>query len=342
MKRTIFRIIVVIAGLWLTGGCKNHAKDNSVGNSNPLFKSDPALKKITEEIINSPKDATLYYQRGKLLHRMQMDSLAVNDYKMASSLDTTKAEYFSAVGDLLFENKDISGSAVWIQKAIARNPEDQKARLKIAKLFLYIRQYPGAFEQINIVLRKNAREPEAYYLKGLIYKDMKDTAKAISSFFTALNSSPDYRDALIQLGLLYSDKKDKIALKYLDNAFGLDSNDVFPVFAKGVFYQNNGDLELAKETYHECIVRNHRYVDAYFNMGYIFMHQDSVEKAYRQYDIATRIDYMNPTAFYNRGVCNEAMDSLKQAAADYRKALTLDSSYKSPKLALEKLLAHKK
>jgi len=327
----------IVISLLVVFGCKNHTGNNGGGNTDPFFQSDPELKKITNQIISTPGDAALYYSRGGMLHRMQMDSLAMQDYKMAASLDSTKAEYFSAIGDLLFEHKDISGSVQWIQKAIALNPQDRKARLKIAKLFLYIHQYPNAIKEIDIALRKDVYDPEGYYLKGMVYKYMKDTARAISNFQTAIQVSPEYRDAIIQLGLIYSDRKDSIALRYFDNAYKIDSNDVFPIFAKGVFYQNNHNYEQAKEEYRKCIIRNNHYVDAYFNMGYILMQQDSVQKSYRQYDIATKIDYTNPTAYYNRGVCDEIMDSIKQAVEDYRKALALDTGYNSPKVALKRL-----
>src|SRR5690606_19393220 len=105
-------------------------------------------------------------------------------FQQAASLDSTKAEYFSAVGDLMFEHKDISGSLPWIEKAVSLNPKDPQARLKIAKLFVFIKEYPKAFSEINTVLRQNAMNPEGYFLKGIIYKDLKDTSKAISSFQT--------------------------------------------------------------------------------------------------------------------------------------------------------------
>jgi len=338
MKRKLIQHFPVILGMMLFIGCNNRNANNT-DDTNPIFSRDPNLKSITEQINKSPKDAALYFQRGALLHKMQMDTLALKDYKKASSLDTSKAEYYSAVGDLLFENKDLTGSVQWIKKAIERNPTDKKAHLKIAKLFLYIKDYPNSFAEINKVLRQDVYDPEAYFLKAMVYKDLKDTAKAISNFQTAIQVSPDYHDAMVQLGLLYIDKKDPIGLKYLDNAFKLDSTDVFPLFAKGVYYQDIKDYEPAKQEFRDCIIRDRHYVDAYFNMGYILMQQDSVDKAYRQYNIVTQIDPTNPAAYFNRGLCSEMMDSLKKAVADYRQALAIDSSYTSPKEALKRLKA---
>lgn len=327
----------LIFGVLLFISCNNHNGNTTSIDTAPVFQNDPNLKGITEQINQSPKDAALYFQRGKALRKMRLDTLAIKDYKKAVALDSNRAEYYSEIGDMLFEDKDIDGSIEWIQKAIAIDPKDLKAHLKIAKLFLYIKQYPKTFTEIDLVLRKDVYNPEAYFLKGMTYKDMKDTAKAMSSFQTAVQVAPDYRDAIIQLGLLYSAKRDTIALKYFDNAFKIDSTDVFPLFAKGVYYQDGKDYVNAKELYKECILRKRHYVDAYFNMGYILLQEDSVEKAYRQYNIVTKIDPRNPTGYYNRGLCSELMDSIKNAVDDYQLALSLDTSYKSPKEALNRL-----
>ena len=329
MKFAWLKYFPVMLVVFIFIGCKNHTGDNAADKNedkDPVFSENPRLKSITEEINKSPKDASLYFERGGVLHKLKLDTLAIKDYKKAAALDTTQAQYFSAVGDILFEHKDITGSIEWIQKAIAKDPTDQKAHLKIAKLFLYMKNYSQAFAEINIVMRKNVYDPEAYFLKGMIYKDMKDTAKAISSFQTAKQVAPDYRDAYIQLGLLYSIKKDPIAIQYLDDAYNMDSTDQFPLFAKGVYYQGMKDYPNAKETYRKCILRNPRYADAYFNLGYIYMQEDSVEKSFRQYDIVTKIDPINPTAYYNKGLCNELMNKPKEAIADYRQAHGLDTA----------------
>jgi tetratricopeptide (TPR) repeat protein len=329
----------LVAGVLFLFNCKNGPKGER--ETDPIFQQDPTLKEITERIYKSPGDGALYFDRGNILHKMQHDSLAIKDFKKATTLDTNNAQYYSAVGDVMFEHKDISGSIPWVEKAIAKNPTDRKAHLKIAKLFLYLKEYGKAFSEINIVLRKNVYDPEAYFLKAIIYKDMKDTAKAISTLQTAVQVAPDFRDAMVQLGIIYSGKKDPIALKYLQNAYRLDTNDVLPLYAQGVFYQEQKDYAKAKEMYHKCIVHDRTYTDAYFNMGYILMQEDSVEKSYRQYDLVTKLDPLNPAAYYNRGLCNEMMDSVKKAIADYRQAVSLDPKYQSPIDALKRLKADK-
>lgn len=331
-------IPLVLSVLVFAVSCKDEKKSSSdTDSTNEVFMGEPALRNITQEIKQHPEKAVLYYDRGIILRKLKQDTLALKDFMKASSLDTNNAEYYSAVGDLLFEAKDLTGAIGWIQKALNKQPDDRKAHLKIAKMFLYMQDYGRAFAEINIVLRKNVYDPEAYFLKGMIYKDMGDTAKSISNFLTSVQVAPDYRDAVVQLGIMYSSQNNPIAVKYLENAYDMDTTDVFPLFAIGVFYQGAKDNANAKEAYKKCIIRDREYTDAYFNMGYILMQEDSTEKSWRQYDMAIKTDPTNPAAYFNRGLCSEMMDSIANAVADYKMALRLDKNYDKPKGALKRI-----
>src|SRR5262249_9341181 len=158
-----------------------------------------------------------------------------------------------------------------------------------------------------------------------------------SSFQTAVQVAPEYKDAVVQLGLLFSAKGDPIALKYFQNAWKLDTTDVFPIFARGVFYQDRNEPELAKDEYRQAIEHDHQYVDAYFNMGYVLMNQDSIDKAMRQYNILAQIDQADAEVYYNRAYCYEKMGKKQEAIADYKQALVFNDKYEEAKIALNRL-----
>ncbi len=334
MKNLWIKLLPALAGLALFTSCHTHTKN--VGTNNVLYQT-PELRTASDKIADNPKDASLYYDRGNILHRQKKDSLAISDYKEAILLDSSKAEYYSAIGNLLFDHKDITGSLPYIQKAIAINPKDPKARIKVAKMFLFTKKYNEAFAELNIVLRQNVHDPEPYFIKGLIYKETKDTARAISSFLTALQEGPDDKEAMIQLGQLYGEKHNPIALKYFENAFKADTADVFPLYATGVYYQENKDYENAKAAYKNCILHDNQYANAYFNTGYILLQQDSVEKAWRQYNLVTQIEPTNATAYYSRGLCSEMMNKKQDAINDYKQALVFNSKYDDAKQGLKRL-----
>lgn len=327
---------LILPFLMLAVACGNDAEQVE---DNPLLSSEPALKKVTEEIKKDPGNAQLYFERGMLLDGLEIDSLALKDYKKAISLDSNRAEFYSAIGDMLFEHKDLDASVIWLERALKVNPDDKTAHLKLAKLFLYIEEYNKALSEINTVLRQDVYHPEGYYLKGMVYKSLSDTAKAISSFMTALQVQPDYRDAMIQLGIVYGMKGDPMALKYYDNAYALDSIDVFPLYARGVYFQDRGDYEMAKNEYINAILKDRNYTSTYYNLGYIYMQQDSLDKAFRQYDILTKLNPTDPEAYFNRGLCYELMKKEAEAIIDYKQALIFDENYKDPQEGLKRLKA---
>ncbi len=298
---------------------------------------EPSIEPYTQKIISSPEDAALYFARGKALCALGIDSIGLIDFKQACHLDSTKAIYFSVIGDLLFEHKDISGSVQWLQKAIQLDPEDPVAHLKIAKMFVFLQEYNKAFAEINTVLKRDVYNPEAYFLKGVIYKNAKDTSHAISSFQTAVQVQPNYTEAIEQLGLLYAAQKNDLCLKYFQNCFKIDSTNVFPLFAIATYYQAQGAIPKAKEYYQQCIFKDNQYSKAYFNLGWLLMQEDSLEKASRQFDIITMVEPNNAEAYYNRGLCKELMKKYAEAQEDYQQALVFDAQNKNTKDALKRI-----
>lgn len=338
IKTKPYTLLLLSVMICLLHACSSPSPSQQTAESHPALTQTPALKAITEKLAKSPENARLYYERGVLLQQLKQDSLALMDFGNAVKYDSTKAEYYSAVGDLLFEHKDLDGSLKWIKKAIELNPDDMKAHLKIAKMFVYLEDYPNAFREINKVLRENAMTPEAYFLKGMIYKNIADSSnKALSSFLTAVQIMPDYHDALLQIGMIYDKRNDSAALLYYQNAFHADTTDVSPLYAKGMYYQTRNLIEEAKQVYQQCIVHQPDYADAYFNWGYLLLQQDSFSKAVLQFGNVIKIAPDNAKAYYNRGLCKELMNNNIEAIADYTSALNINKDYKEAKEGLKRL-----
>lgn len=333
MSPTVKFIALAFTALVALAACREEAK-----TSDEFPKLDnPIIDGVTERIQKEPGNAVLYFERANLLHRLEMDSMALNDYKKAISLDSTKSHYYSALGDLLFEHKDITGSITWLQKAIQLNPKDPVAHLKIAKMHIILNEYDKAFESINTVLRQDVYNPEGYLLKGIAYKNLKDTAKALSSFQTALNALPTYKEAMMQLGLLYAAQKDPLALKYYDNAFAQDTTDVSPIYNKGMYYWNQEKVEEAKKEFTNAILKDQNYANAFFGMGRALMQQDSLEKARRQFNIVIGTEPDNVEAYFNRGLCSEMMGNKAEAMEDYEQALRFNPDYQPAAEAKKRL-----
>lgn len=331
LKQALSAIVVLPV---LLAACKGKEKKTV---SDSVF-DHPQVREYTTAVQKEPKNAEVYYKRGVALHKIDQDSLALNDFNTAVSLDSTKARYMSAIGELMFNHKDITGSKKWIQRALQLDPSDIRAHLKLANLMIFTKDYPQAFAEINTVLRNDAYNPEGYFLKGIIYKEMKDTLKAISSFQTCINVAPDYKEAFIQLGQLFNMKQNsKAGMQYLENAYKIDTTDPFPLYAKGMYLQEAKRYEEAKIEYRRCILVDPQYADALFASGFILLQQDSFQKANRQFDLVTKAEPDNASAYYNRGLTNELMGKKEEAVKDYQQALVFNKDMKTAQDGLKRL-----
>jgi len=295
------------------------------------------IRQVSNQIEKTPTDAKLFFLRADLYRQIDEDSLAFLDLLKTVSLDSSQSNYFSAIGDFLFDKKDIAASVKWFKKAIDINPSDEISHLKMANLFLYTKDYPKAFAEINAVLRQNVYNAEAYFIKGLCYKDMGETDRAISSFQTAVQTEPAYYDGFIQLGILYAKKKDPLALQYFDNAIQLDSFNYEGHYAKGMFYQNQKKYEEAKKVFKNAIRIDKNYAEAHYNIGWMLLQQDSNAKAIREFDRVLSLDPDNARAYFNRGLNQEILGKFKEAKEDYEQALIFDPEFDLPTTALERV-----
>jgi tetratricopeptide (TPR) repeat protein len=330
----LFPILPLLASILFCacGGGKQRALQPTTG---PY--ADLSIRSISGQIDANPGDAALFFKRAKAFRALGQDSVALIDFEKAVQLDSSKANYFSAIGELLFEHKDVDGSVKWFKKAIRIDPKDPVAHLKFAKMLIFINDNQKAFNEINTVLRKDPYNSEAYFLKGIVYKNMNDTGKAMSSFQTSVQVDPGYQPSILQLAILYAAKKDPIALKYFDNAYAADTTQLMAWYGKAMFYQDNGDYEKAKEIYRECLRKNDAYTDAYFNTGWILMHQDSLEKAIGRFGEVVKRESSNFSAYYNRGLCYELLKRKDEAIADYNSALRFNQDYQEPKDGIKRL-----
>jgi tetratricopeptide (TPR) repeat protein len=323
--------------LILTAACQNTGKKPASTNTAETRPAD--VLTWDEAIQKNPKNAEAYFKRGLVFHRLGMDSLALVDFHSAVQNDSMQAMYYSAIGDLLFEHKDISGSIPWIQRAIALNPNDETAHLKMAKLFFYTEDYPKAFAEINGVLRGNVYNAEAYFLKGMCYKNMKDTNKAISSFQTAVQSDPIMGAAHLQLALLFEARRDPLALNYFENAYKADSSNLEPLYGQGMFWQNQEKYTEAKKVFQRIISTDRTYPKSYYNIGWMLLQEDSTDKASRFFSMAIQEKPDYAEAYYNRGLCYEIMGDVKKARDDYNQALIFNPDLPECQIALKRLPA---
>ena len=77
---------------------------------------------------------------------------------------------------------------------------------------------------------------------------------------------------------------------------------------------------------------------ALIEMGKFYFVNGKYDQARDEFNKALKLDPHNPELFYNLGLVSESKNNIKDAKKMYKKAIEIDSGYKSAKEHLEKLL----
>lgn len=329
----------VISVLILLVACKPVAQEQADGNSQTVPDTGNVefrLKKLSDDITANPQNADLLVQRARIYDRKGATSTALEDLLNAVSIDSTRSDYYLYMADVAFRGLHVQQSVYAFRKAIALDPKNLEANLKFAELNLYLKAYPDALKYSNEALKINERHWKPYFIKGFVYKEMKDTAKAVSSFQTVVEIDPEQYDAYIQLGNIFSSKSNPLALQYYNNALRLRPKSTEALYNRALFFQNTGGLEQAEADYNSILKIDANYADAYYNLGYIeLVYRKNYRKAINYFTDVIRVSPDYTEAFYNRGMAFKLSGDKASARKDFQQALKLFPGYK---LAQERLV----
>jgi tetratricopeptide (TPR) repeat protein len=338
MQRLFLPIAAVVVSLIFA--CTNAGNKINVEDAVISETVDSVLIAFNEKIIKDPGNPLNYYNRAKYLFETKKDfDGAVADMDRVFLLDSSKVEYFITLSDMYYTKGVVSKVQDLLERGININPESIDARMKLAELHLYLKEYKDCLNNLDKVLKTDKYNAKAYFIKGMAFKEIGDTAKAVSSFQTTIEQDPEYFHAYIHLGLLFSIRKNKVALDYLNSAIKINPQSIEAWYAAGKFCQDNGMLDKAKEAYFNIIDINPEYEFAHYNLGYI--HSELLgdfKTAVEHYSNAVMHapDYIE--AHYMRGYAFERLKDKKNAEENYRKALDLDPTYTLAALGLGRII----
>lgn len=153
---------------------------------------------------------------------------AIEYYKKAEIINPNNAEIPYYIGYLYSEQQNWALAETYLKKAVAKNPQSEAKNL-----LAYVTQngsvsilnegidlfeknnYQNALAKFNEVLKKETNNAYAYYYRGLIYDEQKQTKLAISDYLNVLKYSNEFPVANYMLAVDYDTLSNyKEAFKY--------------------------------------------------------------------------------------------------------------------------------
>ena len=298
----------------------------------------------SDHIVEDPSDPSRYVDRAAWHLRSGRVAEGLQDLDLALEADSTHAPAWSAKADALYLTQAFEPCIAHLDQCLDVAPDHIPCLLRRAEMHIHLRQYEDAFDKLNAVLRLQALNREAYWMKGMIYRDQGNMDNAKSSFQTAVEVDPNFFDGYIALGLTYAAAGDTLAFGFFETAIELNPNSVEARYNLAYALQefkptSRAYLNKARKEYRTIVELDPNNAAASFNQGYIHLeYLQNYDSAVHHFSMAIDALPYYHQAFFNRGLANESLNRNDEAELDYREALSIKPDYTAAALALERVL----
>lgn len=323
---------------FLVVSCRPAGEKKKVQEAVSVDSLNAEAESLNVKIMADSGNPDNYYQRAKVYLDQKEINKALSDIGKAIDLNDKDARYYVTLADLYLVMGKIPNCLEALRKAEEIDPKNNDALLKLAEVYLILKDYQSAFNYTKKALDLESINPVAYFIRGFAYMEQGDTTLAVKSFMAAADQDQNYYDAYIELGLLYSSKKNPLAMEYLQTAVKIEPNRTEGYYLLGMAYQEQEVISKASETYEKLLVIDPDYEEAYYNLGYInLVYNQDFEQAIQYFGKAISLDPGNTDAYFNRGYSFELAGDPVSARNDYRKALELSPNYERAVNGLNRL-----
>ena len=302
----------------------------------PLNKAelDQAHRALAEALFLkslSPGRAEPYILESQIL-------AALKDYPQAraaigQALALEPANEFALVrlASLLVETQDLAGASQAVQRALAARPDSKWAHLWAGIVFDLAGGKPAAAQaEYRLALQADDKFDLAWYNLGWTYLNAspKDYRQALAAFEHALAINPDYKEADYAIAMLYGyQNRYDIGKTYLDKAIAVDPNYLTAYKMRGVMLGEMGRYEDSLPDFSRAIELAPQNADLYRRRAKALEKLGRLDAAVADLRFSLERDPRDArTWLYLGGVYQHAGD-LPKALEHLRKAIELKPDY---------------
>ncbi len=239
----------------------------------------------------------------------------------------------------------------YINKLLARNPNDLKAKAYLAEIHSAQYKLGGAENEFKKILEKDPKNAMAHNGLGLVYYRMTTSSdmkyrenienyynKALHQFTFAVKSDPNFYKAYVNAGrILFDAGRLNDAEKYFKKTL-----EIRPDYSEGVenlgrvlFAKNQTDAAIDK--YNEAIRLNSKNSSVYCNLGEALIRKGEFSKAIKQLQTSLYLFPNSAPVHDLLGRAYELQGNEAAAISEYKKSFLIKPEYLPPYLRLAEI-----
>ena len=278
------------------------------------------------EISDSNATAKRWLERGNQLWRLQRHQEAEAAFDKAIELNDAEFNYLAHYGEglaLAYQTKDKLALSS-LERAIASNSEFAPVYGLKSQVLARLSRFDQALIAIDRALALEPKNVNYYFTKAWVSFYSKQLEEAIVAQTRAIEISP--RSIFYyNRGVFYREQGQvELALGDYSKALEINPNYADAYGNRGVLYQQQGQVELALADYNQVLEINPNNADAYNNRGALYQQQGKVELALADYNQVLEINPNNASAYNNRGALYQQQGKVELAQADYNQVLEIN------------------
>ena len=250
-----------------------------------------------------------------------------------SSVDKT------ALSDSSTKVLGAKGNIASLTEVINRNPNDPNALNLRGTAYAQSKKYKLALRDFSSAISLNPNYYQAYSNRALVYQKLGNPNNAMSDYNEAIRLAPKYHIAYIGRGKLHKRMK-RTTLALADFSLAIDIYGEHPVsyYQRGLVYQSLGQHQNAAQDFTTAInLRPTSSGGPYYARGVSRLALQEYKDAYDDFYVAARSKKDHYKAWSYRGLAAEKQNAPQKAARAYRRALSINPSYKPAKDGLNRV-----
>ncbi len=305
----------------------SQTNDNSIDTNLSLIekKFEDSIKKINKNSLiftNSRVD----FNKGINFYNMANYKEAILCFKNSISIDSSfsKSYYFLA---LSYDKINDSLAIQNYKLAFSFDSTNFDPLYSLSQYYKARLNYNQSKLILDIILKIDRKQYQAYYDIGVLSYLQLNYIDAITSFSKAIDLKSDYNffnDRASCYRLLDSNH---LAIKDYLSSININPDESFVYNNLASTYNHIGDFENAHKYCSLSIEKDPNYILAYNTRATVYIKFDKLEYALNDINLALSIDSSYSPLYNNKGIILYKTEKYVQALENFNKAISIDNNY---------------